>query len=85
MGCLNPPNKDPGSVKKKRWEDRKNQGWWCQTHLTDVNSEAVAASTGPVQVQTRQNPSTEKGKWTQSSTLTKKPFAIDESELGVLQ
>lgn len=29
MGCLNPPNKDRGSVKKKRWEDRKNQGWWC--------------------------------------------------------
>jgi hypothetical protein len=47
----------------------------------------VKRATDSPQVQTRQNHSIKKGKWTQSFTLTKKSFAIDtgwEGEISCL-
>lgn len=42
-----------------------------------MNSQTVTVWTRPAQVQTRQNPSTEKEEWTQSSIPNKDLFAID--------
>lgn len=46
---------------------------WCTCKL----KETLAACTEPPQVHTKQSPSTERGKWTWASTLSKKLSMID--------
>ena len=53
-------------------ENSTQQDWHAQEF-----TETVAACKRPEQVQTRQNPNSENGTWTQSPILTKEQFAID--------